>query len=100
MRKVAVNMRQNGYYCGKLLAIPARLCPVSALPSLPATIPLISWYADAFVHRRRAAGVEATKHLPYFLRCLAAFVEAHFFEGLDAAPVHCGGSADRRGSTE
>ncbi len=55
--------------------------------------------ADAFVHRRRAAGVEATKHQPYFLRRLAVFVEAHFFQGLDAVPVRCRGSADRRRST-
>ncbi len=103
--QTCVNLRimrkhsSNGNYCLKLLAIPTRLCPVSALPSRPApSLPGVD--ADAFAHRRRAAGVEATKHRPYFLRRLAAFVEAHFFEGRDAAPVRCGGSADRRRSTE
>ena len=58
--------------------------------------------ANAFVYRRRAAGIEATKHhwQPYFLRCLAVFVEAHFFEGRDAVPVRCGVSADWRRSIE
>ncbi len=62
--------------------------------------PFSSVDADAFVHRRRAAGVEETKHWQYFLRRLAAFVEAHFFEGLDAVLVRCGDSADRRRSAE
>ena len=76
-------------------------CP--SLPSLRLAIQAPSFPgvdADAFVHRRRAAGVKAAKHWMYLLRRLAAFVEAHFFEGQDAAPMRCGGSADRRRSAQ
>ncbi len=47
---------------------------IGATPSFPVVD------ADAFVHSRHAAGVGTTKSRPYFLRRLAAFVEAHFFE--------------------
>ncbi len=78
----------------KPTASELRTAGIGAAPSFPGVD------ADAFVHRRRAAGVEATKNRPYFLRCLAALVEAHFFEGRDAVPMRCGGSADWRRSNE
>ncbi len=67
---------------------------IGAAPSFPGVD------ADAFVYHRRAAGVEATKHQQYLLHRLAAFVEAHFFEGQDAVPVRCRGSTDWRRSKE
>ncbi len=78
---ISLSYRSMYYAYSEPAASEHRTAGIGAAPSFPGVD------AGAFAHRRRAAGVEATKKRPYFLRRLAAFVDAHFFEGRDAVPV-------------